>query len=135
MDRAAALARVRTAADRSVCRAAEIRARRAEGFAAVDPLVRAYVREKFLLEEGECPGDLLLDWADCSLRKILRLKKEGRLTGDISRGCSGASSVITKKVLLMKAAQEDFGLRLSPQEAAAISTVSQLTEAILQQGV
>lgn len=35
----------------------------------------------------------------------------------------------------MKAVQEEFGLRLSPEEAAAISTVTQLTRVILQQGV
>ena len=97
------------------------------------PLIRRYVRDKFLLSGGDGAADGLMDLADLSLRKILRLKKEGKLLGDISRGCSGASSVITKKVLLMKAAQEDFRIALSPTQSASIQTLEDLTAAILEQ--
>lgn len=97
MERKAVLARVKMAAEGSARQAAEIQARQTDGFAEVYPLVQTYVRQKFMLEADECTGDRLLDWADCSLRKILRLKKEGKLVGDISRGCGGASSVITKR--------------------------------------
>ena len=91
------------------------------------------MRDKFLLSDGDGEADGLMDLADLSLRKILRLKKEGKLLGDISRGCSGASSVITKKVLLMKAAQEDFRIALSPAQSASIQTLEDLTAAILEQ--
>lgn len=97
------------------------------------PLVRGYVRDKFLLSDGDGEAEELMALADLSLRKILRLKREGKLVGDISRGCSGASSLITKKVLLMKAVQEDFQIVLSPAQSAAIQTLSQLTAAILEQ--
>ena len=86
-----------------------------------------------LLSDGDGEADGLMDLADLSLRKILRLKKEGKLLGDISRGCSGASSVITKKVLLMKAAQEDFRIALSPAQSASIQTLEDLAAAILEQ--
>lgn len=97
------------------------------------PLIRSYVRDKFLLSPEDGEAEALMDLADLSLRKILRLKKEGKLLGDISRGCSGASSLITKKVLLMKAVQEDFKITLTPAQSAAIQTLEQLTEAILAQ--
>ena len=97
------------------------------------PLVRNYVRDKFLLSPEDGAAEALMDLADLSLRKILRLKKEGKLPGDISRGCSGASSLITKKVLLMKAVQEDFKITLTPAQSAAIQTLEQLTAAILAQ--
>lgn len=96
-------------------------------------LVRNYVRDKFLLSLEDGEAEALMDLADLSLRKILRLKKEGKLLGDISRGCSGASSLITKKVLLMKAVQEDFKIILTPAQSAAIQTLEQLTAAILAQ--
>ena len=97
------------------------------------PLVRNYVRDKFLLSPEDGEAEELMALADLSLRKILRLKKEGKLLGDISRGCSGASSLITKKVLLMKAVQEDFGVTMSPEQSAALTTVTQLTDYILAQ--
>lgn len=97
------------------------------------PLIRNYVRDKFLLSPEDGAAEELMDLADLSLRKILRLKKEGKLLGDISRGCSGASSLITKKVLLMKAVQEDFKITLTPAQSAAIQTLEQLTAAILAQ--
>lgn len=96
-------------------------------------LVHNYVRDKFLLSPEDGEAEALMDLADLSLRKILRLKKEGKLLGDISRGCSGASSLITKKVLLMKAVQEDFKITLTPAQSAAIQTLEQLTAAILAQ--
>ena len=83
------------------------------------PLIRRYVRDKFLLSDGDGEADGLMDLADLSLRKILRLKKEGKLLGDISR--------------LMKAAQEDFRIALSPAQSASIQTLEDLTAAILEQ--
>ena len=70
---------------------------------------------------------------DSSLRHILALKKQGLYHGNTSRACSGASSVIAKKVLLMKAVQEDFGVTMSPEQSAALTTVTQLTDYILAQ--
>ena len=97
------------------------------------PLVRGYILDRFLLTEEMCPGEKLLDLADVSLRYMLALKRMGIDPGQISRSCSGASSVISKKVLLMKAVQEDFGVTMSPEQSAALATVTQLTDYILAQ--
>ena len=90
------------------------------------PLVRGYILDRFLLTEEMCPGEKLLDLADVSLRYMLALKRMGIDPGQISRSCSGASSVISKKVLLMKAVQEVFHVSMTPAEFAEISTVSEL---------
>ncbi len=132
-DRKAILQRVSTAAWDARRWVQAFDALEEKTFDAAYPLIRRYVRDKFLLSEEDGEEAELLGLADLSLRKILRLKKEGKLLGDISRGCSGASSVITKKVLLMKAAQEDFHIVLTSAQSADIQTVAALTEAILAQ--
>ncbi len=102
-------------------------------FETVYPLIVHYVRDKFLLseEDGDCAE--ILGLADISLMKIRRLRQEGKLLGDVSQGCSGAASVVTKKVLLMKAIQDDFHVRITPAQSAAIQTLEQLTQTILAQ--
>ena len=97
----------------------------------VYPLIEHYVRDKFLLRQNDCVDGDLLVLADISIRRTLKLRKEGVDIGDISAGCSGASSVIAKKVLLMKAAQEDFDISLTAEESAAIRTIEELAQFIV----
>ncbi len=92
----------------------------------VYPLVQGYILDRFLLTEEMCASEKLLDLADVSLMYMLALKRMGIDPGQISRSCSGASSVISKKVLLMKAVQEVFHVSMTPAEFAEISTVSEL---------
>lgn len=63
----------------------------------VYPLVQGYILDRFLLTEEMCASEKLLDLADVSLRYMLELKRMGIDPGQISRSCSGASSVISKK--------------------------------------
>lgn len=100
----------------------------------VYPILMGYIQDRFLLTPELCTSDNILDLADISLRHILELKKQGLYHGDTSRACSGASSVIAKKVLLMKAVQQDFGVTMTPKQSADLSTVTELTDYILSQG-
>ena len=97
----------------------------------VYPLIKNYVRNKLLLSQEECIDGDLLHLADASLRRILKLKRQGIEIEDVSNGCSGASSVITKKVLLMKAVQNDFEISLTAEESAEIRTLEELTRKIV----
>jgi cysteine desulfurase/selenocysteine lyase len=106
----------------------------ARDFGAVYPLVFGYIRSRFLLEPEMCPGEKLFDLADASLRRLLALKREGIEAGEIARSCAGASSVITKKILLFKAMEEDFSFSVTPEEFAGITTVTELTEHLLACG-
>lgn len=102
-------------------------------FDSVYPLVLGYIRDRFLLTRELCQSDNILDLADVSLRYMLELKRMGIDPGAISRSCSGASSVITRKVLLMKAVQEIFDVTMTPEEFANITTVTELTRFICAQ--
>ncbi len=101
--------------------------------AAVYPLVRGYILNRFLLPEALARSDKLLDLADESLRHVLELKKQGIVLTDISHGCSGASSVVTKKVLLMKAIREEFRVPISPEISGRLTTVTEVAQYIASQ--
>lgn len=133
--RADILARVRDSAARADRYAKAFQALEQKDRATVYPIVMGYIQDRFLLTPELCASDNILDLADASLRHILDLKKKGLYQGDTSRACSGASSVIAKKVLLMKAVQKDFGVTMTPKQSADLSTVTELTDYILSQGV
>lgn len=126
-------ARLRTASENLTRYASAYRALEHRDFDAVYPLVMGYIRDRFLLTREMCRSDKLLDLADASLRYMLELKRMGIDPGEISRSCSGASSVITKKVLLMKAVQEVFDVTMTPEEFANLTTVTELTAFICAQ--
>lgn len=123
-------AELQAAAERMPRYATAYRGLEQKTFDTVYPLVIGYIRDRFLLTKEMCRSDRLLDLADISLRYMLDLKRMGIDPGEISRSCSGASSVITKKVLLMKAVQELFEVSMTPTEFASIETVTELTEFI-----
>ena len=103
-------------------------------FDRVYPLIMGYIRDRFLLTKDMCRSEKLLDLADVSLRQLLDLRRRGIDAGEIARSCSGASSVIAKKVLLMKAVQEAFGVSMTPREFAEIATVSDLAAFLCRDG-
>ena len=94
--------------------ASAYRALERKDFESVYPLVFGYIRDRFLLTRDMCRSEALLDLADVSLRQLLELRRRGIDAGEIARSCSGASSVIAKKVLLMKAVQDVFSVTMTP---------------------
>lgn len=133
MDRKELLAGVQSAAREKDRYAAAYRSLDDYTVEMVYPILRAYILDRFMLTPAQCTSDKILDLADVSLRHILELKKQGLYRGDISRSCSGASSVIAKKVLLMKAVQDDFGVTMTPAQSAALETVGQLAAFLVEQ--
>ena len=123
-------ARLRACGERLPGYAPAYRALPRRDFDHVYPLVLGYIRDRFLLTPAMCVSDKLLDLADVSLRYMLELKRMSIDPGQISRSCSGASSVISKKVLLMKAVQDVFQVSMTPAEFADITTVTALTRFI-----
>lgn len=112
--------------------AARWREGRPADFETAYALVRGYVCSRFLLDADENGDDDLLALADASLRRIMMLRREGISVEGPARSCAGASSVITKKILLFKAMQEDFSLRVPPEDFARITTVTKLTQHLLE---
>ena len=97
------------------------------------PILRAYILDRYMLPPEEGESDELLALAEASLRRYVRLVREGAVEKDPSRQCSTASSVIVKKVLLMKAIQRDFGVCFTPAQSAELTTVSALAAEIAAQ--
>lgn len=124
------LARVRSSAARANRYADAFLALEHKDQGTVYPILMGYIQDRFLLPPELCTSDNILDLADISLRHILELKKRGLYQGDTSRACSGVSSVFAKKVLLMKAVQQDFGVTMTPEQSAQLSTVTELVNYI-----
>ena len=127
-------ARLRALYQESTRHAEAYRALSHPDFSDVYPLAFGYIRAKYLLTSEQCESEKLLDLADVSLRHTLALKRRGIQVGEIARSCAGASSVITKKILLMKALREDFRISMTPEEFAAIDSVGDLTRFLCAHG-
>lgn len=127
-------ARLRSLYEESGHCAGRYRALERRTFADVYPLVFAYIRGRFLLTPEQCASEKLFDLADVSLRQTIALRREGIDAGEIARSCAGASSVITKKILLFRAMGEAFGFAFTPAELAGITTVTELTKFLLTHG-
>lgn len=128
------LARVRNSATRADRYIEAYHALERRDQSTVYPILMGYVQDRFLLTPDLCTSDNILDLADISLRHVLELKKQGLYHGDTSRACSGASSVIAKKVLLMKAVQQDFDVPITPEQSASLTTITELTSHIIETG-
>jgi hypothetical protein len=96
---------------------------------AVYARVRSYLLLRFLLEP-ETDGDDILELADLSLARTSGPGRDGAASTDVSANCSGASSALSKKVLLLMALERDLGLDFSPEESVMIRTVRELAESI-----
>ena len=131
--REATKARLKALYEESARYAEAYRALSYRDFAGAYPLIFGYVRAKYLLMPEQCRSDRLLDLADVSLRQTLSLRRRGIEAGEIARSCAGASSVITKKILLLKALQEEFSVSMTPEQFAGIDTLTDLTEFVLGQ--
>lgn len=94
--------------------------------------LHAYIRERFLLDDGETGTDLLL-LAKESLRRqhAAAPLTEVQLMNTVSRSdCRGTNSIIKKKVLLMMNLEKKLGVHIDDRKSADIETVPQLADAL-----
>lgn len=132
-ERSELLARVRSAARQSAAlpaRLAQLPELTAE---ALRPILLDYIRERFLLRPEDCGSDELMELSEASLRRYIQLFRAGAIDRDSASQCSTASSTVVKKVLLMKAVQDDFGVRFTPAQSAGLTTVTALAREIVRQ--
>jgi hypothetical protein len=87
-----------------------------------------FVLRKFLLFDMDCNETNLLKLSALSTRHILGMTGGSYTLSDTSPSCTGASSAATKKILLLHAIQEAFGVKLEPERTADIETVEMLVE-------
>lgn len=101
-------------------------------YEALYPLIHDYVYLKFWLFDGEEETDEILALADISTEKIAELKKGGLVVVERSGTCGSISSAVTKKILLLMALQQALGIMIEHHAAADITTLSELTNAVIE---
>ncbi len=92
--------------------------------------LRDYILCKFMLEEEECTSDNLDEITEISLAKSAGISKELVKDLDIAKTCSGGSSAMTKKVLLLLAIQKDFAVYLPTEGTGNVRTLPDLSELV-----
>ena len=132
-ERSEILRRIRESAQQSGEISASLGSLRVWTTDAVRPILTDYIRERFLLEAEDVRSDNIMELSEAGLRRYIELFRAGKITKEKARQCSTASSVIVKKVLLMKAIQDDFGIRLTPARSAEITTITELVEEVVRQ--
>ena len=95
-----------------------------------EQLVRRYTLCKFFLEPADCPSDNIFELAEVSIEKLLRMNDKSVRLAQGSTTCTNQSSTDIKKVLLSMTLQRALGVKLEPDEAAALETVSDLADAL-----
>lgn len=93
-------------------------------------LVEEFVRCKFFLTPEECTTDNLLDLAEISVEKLLRVNDRSVRLAQGSTTCTNQSSTDIKKVLLSLTLQRALGVKFTPEESANLETVEQLARAL-----
>lgn len=100
--------------------------------AQVLPLLREYVRLKYML----LPQDMDLESLEALGRRSLeRVAVRGnQVPGmDVSPHCGSASSATHKKVLLLLALRRDLEIHISPADGARCETLEQLASCVSEQ--
>jgi hypothetical protein len=95
--------------------------------------LKTYTFARLFLEPAESDSDDLLELARASLAKTLKVAPQDLDSLDLSQTCTGTSSVISKKVLLLISLEQGLHITISPQQSAAIKTLSDLTKEVKQQ--
>ena len=95
--------------------------------------LRGYILARFLLDRDEAGSmDGLLELAEAGIAKTMSVDREELAGMDLSSSCTGSSSVVTKKVLLLLSIEKELDIDFSPGESVNITTVSGLAESIFQ---
>ncbi len=109
-----------------------------EAIKSQQPLTRPFLHEhicgyvicKFMLQ-GEDPNQHSFpDLAELSLSRSMKVSKELVNEFDIARSCDGATSVMTKKVLLFLAIQKALGIELPASRSATLTTMTDFSDMV-----
>ena len=93
--------------------------------------VRAYVLERFLLDREE-EEEGIIPLAQKSVEKLTGIPRETLAAADRPSGCTAATAVLDKKVLLILSLCKGLPVTIPVAEAPAIQTVRQLSEALYE---
>ena len=92
--------------------------------------LRKYVLHKYMLPEGECPGDGIRELTEASLAHMMKVSPELVAELDTARSCAGATSATVKRALLFQAMEKELGIVLPADKTAAAPDVGALAALI-----
>lgn len=92
--------------------------------------LRTYVLAKYLLTEENELVDDFDKLAELSLAKSSRISKELVAEFDTARSCDGATSVMVKKVLLLRSIERELEIELDAARTARIKSLNDLTDIV-----
>ena len=101
------------------------------GVSGFEEEVRAYVLERFLLDREE-EEEGIIPLAQKSVEKLTGIPRETLAAADRPSGCTAATAVLDKKVLLILSLCKGLSVTIPVAEAPAIQTVRQLAEALYE---
>lgn len=91
--------------------------------------LRLYLQCRFVLEEEDLATDDLTALASKSIERLLqRYGNEG--LKDLSSGCMGESSAVTKRILFVMTLRRKLGIAKDVEGFGAASTIDQLADAV-----
>lgn len=90
-------------------------------------LLKDYIRLRFLLDDDPFWSDDLDEYAKYSIKKTMERSGDPTKLRDLGINCAGASSSITKRLLLIISLRKGLGIDLDPEEAATAETLGELS--------
>lgn len=91
-------------------------------------LLREYILCKLLIAEAETESEELDALARASVKRVIELAAEPGFSYTDAPGCTGKSSVIEKKVLLLLKIRDSLVPQMPVEELVAVHTISELAD-------
>lgn len=88
--------------------------------------LKSYIRLRYLLDDDPYWSDDLDEYTKYSIKKIMERSGDEVKLRDLGINCAGASSAMTKRLLLIISLRKGLGIDLDPEAAASVKTVYEL---------
>ena len=88
--------------------------------------LKSYIRLRYLLDDDPYWSDDLDEYTKYSIKKIMERSGDEVKLRDLGINCAGASSAMTKRLLLIISLRNGLGIDLDPEAAASVETVYEL---------
>ncbi len=92
--------------------------------------LKRYILFRFLLDDESCGTDDLIELANRSIARSLNINEKDVADLDLSHSCTGSSSAVTRKILLLMALEKALDIEIQPEESALITSVADLAELV-----
>lgn len=104
-----------------------IRSKSGIGFEEFHRELSGFILSKYMLWDEDCSGMSFDDIARLSLARSMKISKELVEEFDLAKSCDGISSLIAKKVLLLRAIERELELQLPAGETARAETIEDIS--------